>query len=404
MVTIFGVSLARAGLEIGRGNAWVPLRFLHVGTAEISNITTDDADMGFLLVGDISGGFVLWEIFDKNDGEGLLDYYNKKKKGNIERGEKKLNISNLQDLDENHVEEHENDDNNEEEEDYENNFHPNDIRELFRERLDSKITSSLIIGDLTTFFIGTEDGRVYASSDMTSSSFREIKLTQIHSSGAVVSFHYSLFCDSNNKDTPCVYCIFQSGHVAVLRIFNFELLAYNCGYAFDDEDDESDHNNSAVSVCCVVDGNHKVISKPVINYADQDILSYLTSSIPLRSPISSQSTSSPPPAFKKSLFSSKNLSSPTKPKNIPKTSPNYLLIVRGKNLITLVLNMIAIPTNVGSYIFTDVNPKAVSIRNLSSKAILSGNIVSYVEEAARVSNIKFTTYLLHSHLIIYIFH
>lgn len=238
-VIAWGVSLPSCGRELGRGNVWLPYKAFRCGTSEVHAIAHDEAN-GLLAAGDESGHVVLWETYSTLTGVGISDILQEVKENTEEN-------SHYEDTTSSH------------------SFVPNDFREVLRFDVHARITSILIIASTLTLIVGTEDGTIWYSTNFSQEKGKELmkldKVDKKNPTGPVLAFCFNRYLIYNSL-VPAVYAYYDSGHLAVIELSSMSYLAYNTGVNLSGEKGSSATTEDGAVSLAVVNSAFTPLEEP----------------------------------------------------------------------------------------------------------------------------------------------
>lgn len=342
----WGVSLPANGKELGRGNVWLPLKALRCGSSEVKALAAAES-AGLIAAGDESGLVVLWEAYEVRSGRGagdiLLQIYEETDNDGEEFSGEALYAD----------------------------FRPDDFREVLRVQTGSSgVSALLLLPDTLAFYAGTEDGSVHAISNFHESRGKVLKpldKPDKSSAAAVRGFHFAQY-RVYETTVPAVFVYFAAGQLSVIEHNTLSCLAY-CAVApaisGSGKSEPPAEASDFVSEMLVLNSQFDALPQPTLLETTQSVSAAAAAatrafrSKTVVSESSAASTDSSPlnakPA-RMSLFASRPKSSasstspmaPAAAEEAPpedpvdeKLLPRFLMLVRGKALLTFDLQRLA---------------------------------------------------------------
>lgn len=293
----------------GHGSSWVPLAGFNCGTSAISALFIDEQSP-FFACGDISGNFVIWEIFDSHQNMGYSSYqfalkkrHEKEKELALSRKareqQRDINPKELLDKDEADDMDGSVEDDEEEEEVLEPlYFSPDSYRILYKGTVDEEISTITACTDICHFVLGTKPGNVYIwapsfnEEDNSTSSPIRVMSNRSGLRGPVSHITPSLVAPSTlglsfpgaNCPHFVVLVFYASGWIDAINVLEYEMIssctsllpeesqndrrksssrANNKRNDSDSEDECIEYGNVVdETYCCAVDQNRKLCTKP----------------------------------------------------------------------------------------------------------------------------------------------
>jgi hypothetical protein len=400
-------------------NAWLPLKLLQPSNepiqyinTNITNTTNTDANntsIGeYIVVSDTLNQVYIYELYDTVHAVGVTDVYKKEKK-RIEKVNQQIKIQvqlrealekGVDDDDDDDEEEEEEEDNEEDDEDTVTSadteaeeliFVPNDLRLLTQWQLPARVTISYLLNETSTLLMGTLDGKLYVSKGLSNKSFMEIETIsriRVSTTGAIVGIHNSsYYC--RNRTVSALFILFQSGQVAVLDSSTFELIS-SAVASIDNQHPlfvssasmKNKANVEPVAIMFTVDELKQIVTSKLPSEIQEQYSSPSSSSstTPTRSPTSGDAK--PSLSFMQRVSSFTSRSAPVVQVTIPPGQPRYLIAVLNKFLLTYDLSHFAVYES--KQVTNSCNERLVLTTTLiSNKNIISGSIVTYIDEASR---------------------
>lgn len=383
-----------AGVELGRGNSWVPLKAMQCETSAVTVIAHDEQRA--FAAGDEQGIVVVWETYEtltnrssvRAHRAGMLasDATTPSSPKRDQKSESSSTNSNM---------------------DYVADdlyaAKPDAIREILRSHVPSSVSALCVLGIIATVFVGTANGALYCCSDWSVTGLNLIPTTgKTGASGSITRITYGTFW-YHGSTVPSVYVSFSSGHVHVYSVSSKELLGYCCS---------PDELYLDVDECCralyscFLDANMEMCAVPdplSVHVVRSDSVSSLgrsSSSGSLNSEDTQSTVSSTQPKASGFAFRGKkddsSAASPsasakgTKPArgtwSCPEDQPHFLVVVSNHAMFMYDMRKFAVatrqPTSTSS-VFTSVQSGAATSKFLSIAPIVAASTTLLIEEAAR---------------------
>ena len=400
-------------------NAWLPLKLLCPSNVPIQYINTNtnnstNSDINsnsigeYIVISDAMNLVYIYELYDSVHSVGVTDVY-KNEDRRIQRVNKQIKLEcQLKealekgvDADEDDEDEGEDGDEDDDEdvvasdisnsEDEDLIFIPDDLRLLAQWQLPSRMTTSYILNETSTLFMGTMDGKLYASKGLSDKNFVEVESLSricVSTTGAIVGIHKSpYFC--RNRSITALFILYQSGQVAIIDCDTYELIS-SASASIDNQHPlfsssvsmKNRSNIEPAAIMFTVDEKKQIVTARSSPEIQELILSPNSSST--TPPISpSGGDVKPPLSFMQRMASyTTGRTVSAVQAVIPTGQPRYLVAVFNKFLLTYDLSHFAMyeRTNV----VNSCNERLVLTSTLiSNKNIISGSIVTYIEEASR---------------------
>lgn len=310
-------------------------------------------------------------------------------------------------------------------------FKPTSIRFAFTiDGISQKITKMKIIPEYMILVIGTILGEVFtiALYDQRPTII-PVSLNSLGLSEPVSGIYSSVYLKMETAEyVPAIYVCFQSCCIVVIHPISHEILAYTAGPYERGKpvlsqqletvimEDSSDHSGDGLDYSskvpishstafgCVLDNHHDVIHHNALTNPTQ-IISSTTRAIvmpeetkinPRKSVLpffrATEPTPVAPVAAPSELKKSASGSTPVKLSPPTTDIPTTFLLLSGRRLLTYNITRFSIPKKggqnlisglVSSFISNNMSNSAVVSKIISTADIVSGNIVSYIEEATR---------------------
>lgn len=370
LITVWAISnlLGKSGLGVFY---WKKLQTINTGEDPVTHINIDNEDR-LLIAGNSLGKINIFEMYDVTQNIGHIDMLKRRKSAALSSP---LNIPRA--FSEDVIVEQ-------------------CIREFSTIYCDDMVTCSLIISEFTTMFFGTKTGSVLACNDMTEESLIEIegirnKIVPASEKNPVTGLVYGSFWKENTL-CPACYVIYKSGHVCVIDVHNFEIIAYH--YAALDDDADLFYKAYSKAFGYLLDKEYDIISNfdtlEIVkemhsvgtrsrgsSIASRESSSFTETIDPDSMDAADQSTS--PNTTKSSFFSSvmaaTNLAQKTKQVSIPNGAPQYLLLIVGKYLVIHDLSRFAV-FNPDTCKYGKVDITATSVSGISKQLIINCSAIT----------------------------
>ena len=367
------------------GVYWRKLQTIKTGKDPITHINIDHEER-LLIAGSSLGLIYVFDVYDTVENMGHVDILRRRKRVSLSSP---LNIPRAFS---------------------EDVFQESYVREFSRIDIGEMITCSLIVSEFTTMFFGTKTGSVLACNDMSEESLIEIERIRDEIVPAneklqnpVTGLVYGAFWKDNL--IPACYVHYKSGHVVVVDVHTFEVIAYH--YApLDDESDvyskpyskafgyllDNEYNiMSGFDTLEIVKDLHSIGTRSrgsSIASRDSSFVadpftnpdSLIEQQLPPKPPKpDTENTNPPPKPSKNSLFSvvaaATFAQKSSTPISIPQDAPHYLLLLVGKYLVLHDLSKLAI-YNPENNKYSKVDITATSVSSISRQLIINSSKVT----------------------------
>jgi hypothetical protein len=417
-VACWGVSRPADASIAGRNNIWYPMLAIKNSHNPVTAIAYEDST-GLLLVADVAGKILVWEVYETTSNVGYLQYQRALLKS---LQKKSVNEENLAVEDDGTSSQASFESNNLDESAILASFKPNSIRHAITFDIPfASITTMKIIPEYMMIVIGTVNGATFtialynrnpAPIAVNLSSFG------IRESVAGITFSY-YFRQETIEYVPAVYLSFESNIIVVFHLISHEILAY-CGSPMDitsvatakttvveeneDEEGEEEHSeysdmtqtNTSTAYACVLDAADNLFIPPS-SIVPAEIISTCKRPSPeerekaiLRKSVfamfssSSSETSSSANTATSATIETRRASNATVPQDPASfILPHKLILLSGRRLLSYNILKFTPPKKSGANTITAANTSIVNSKIISTTDIISGNLVSYIEEASR---------------------
>lgn len=439
-IIIWGTSLTKRdpSNSAGKGSIWRPLTSLSCGRVGISHISHDET-AGLLLAADESGVVVIWSIVGEN-GSGALsvlqkckveamnegkmiacehfqDKYTDNRKSPVDHDENEEGEGDSTDYDLHKFIDHKSDEAVEMKMKYplHSSKKFDNLQEIVRTKLNRKITATLLLSSFLQAFIGTEDGKLFTCSNLSSNEFKEIvhahRPTHFATAGSIISLQFGNFYHTEQVLVPAVYVVYRSGLATVIQLNTLQLIGYSSShtkmkeeylsYLRESEEDschrDHHHHHRSVDICIANSFYEKLLPPDLLSvniFLAEDQLtggSILSTTSPTKQGVGSDTnkdrgthssflsnafkTTSSFDRSKGDLYGSSDEVPVIKRRMNPTIIPRYLMIVRGKYLFTYDLHKFKRASSHNC--LAGYSGKSLFATTVSQKSIVAYKFLSY---------------------------